>query len=58
MSPASESDEDGRIPVAMCPTCDSQMWLAMAPPKSADGFKEDWLFHCRVCDVIVPVAQT
>jgi hypothetical protein len=58
MSLASHSDTDGRVPVAMCPTCGSQMWLAMAPPKPADGLKEDWLFRCPVCEVIVPVAQT
>jgi hypothetical protein len=58
MSPF-RSGSGERPPAAICPTCGSQMWLAMAPPKAAEGLKEeDWLFRCPVCEVIVPVAQT
>jgi hypothetical protein len=34
------------------------MWIVMAPPPPNAEFKDDWLFKCPVCNVIVPIAQT
>jgi hypothetical protein len=33
------------------------MWLAMAPARLTTGQKENWLFRCPVCEVVVPGAE-
>jgi hypothetical protein len=43
------------IPRPTCATCHVEMWLAAAPPKPTATIKEDWLFQCPVCKVIVSV---
>jgi hypothetical protein len=49
---------DSDVPHPDCPTCGTQMWIVMAPPLPTADVKEDWLFRCPVCKVIVPLAQT
>jgi hypothetical protein len=44
------------IPRPDCPTCGVKKWKV--PPRQTAELKENWLFRCPVCEVIVPVAET